>query len=77
MRDQFAGHPHYERTREFCEFYDSHAFDKQAKTLPLSEFEPMLARVLSEPRHSVPATEQAGDPALNDSHGVACRAHAA
>ena len=49
MRDQFAGHPHYERTREFCELYDSPAFDAKAETLPLSEFEPMLRRVLSTP----------------------------
>ena len=37
MRDQFAGHPHFERTREFCESYDSPAFDKTAETLPLSD----------------------------------------
>ena len=27
MRDQFAGHPHFERTAEFCALYDNPAFD--------------------------------------------------
>ena len=26
LRDQFAGHPHYERTAEFCALYDNPAF---------------------------------------------------
>ena len=53
LRDQFAGHPHFERTAEFCDLYDAPAFDPKAETLPLVEFEPMLRRVLAQPRNSV------------------------
>jgi len=53
MRDRFAGHPHYERTAEFCELYDSPAFDPAAETLPLQEFEPMLRRLFARPLNSI------------------------
>ena len=53
MRDRFTGHAHYEYTAEFCDLYDSAAFDAQGETLPLSEFEPMLRRVLSAPQRSI------------------------
>ncbi|MDQ6680057.1 MAG: HD domain-containing protein [Pseudomonadota bacterium] len=49
VRDRFAGNEHYDYTAEFCELYDSPAFDAKAETLPLNEFEPMLRRVLSTP----------------------------
>jgi predicted HD phosphohydrolase len=53
LRDQFKGHPHYERTAEFCELYDNPAFDAKAETLPITEFEAMLRRVLAQPRNSI------------------------
>jgi predicted HD phosphohydrolase len=53
LRDQFRGHEHFERTAEFCERYDNPAFDARAETLPLSEFEPMLRRVVATPRRSI------------------------
>ena len=53
MREQFAGHPHYEYTAEFCALYDNPAFDPKAETLPISEFEPMVRRVFSTVRNSV------------------------
>jgi predicted HD phosphohydrolase len=53
LREQFKGHPHYERTAEFCELYDNPAFDAKAETLPITEFEPMLRRVLAQPRNSI------------------------
>jgi predicted HD phosphohydrolase len=53
MRDNFKGHPHYERTAEFCALYDNPAFDPKAETLPVSEFEPMLRRVMAQPRQSI------------------------
>ena len=53
LRDQFAGHPHYERTAEFCALYDNPAFDAKAETLPIGEFDPMLRRVFSQPRNSI------------------------
>jgi len=53
MRDQFRGHPHYERTAEFVERYDNPAFDPQAEALPLAFFEPMLRKLMAQPRQSI------------------------
>jgi predicted HD phosphohydrolase len=53
MRDQFRGHPHYERTAEFVALYDNPAFDPAAETLPLEAFEPMLRRLMAKPRQSI------------------------
>jgi len=53
MRERFKGHPHYERTREFCELYDSPAFYARAETLPIEHFMPMLERVFAQPRNSL------------------------
>ena len=53
LRDNFKNHPNYERTAEFCELYDNPAFDPNAETLPISEFEPMLRRVMAQPRQSI------------------------
>jgi len=58
LRDQFAGHAHYERTAEFCELYDSPAFDPNAEMLPLVEFEPMVRRVMARPVRSIYAKER-------------------
>ena len=52
MREQFRGHPWFERTAEFCARYDGPAFDPAGETLPLEFFEPMLRRVLAVPRQS-------------------------
>jgi predicted HD phosphohydrolase len=53
MRDNFKDHPHYERTAEFCALYDNPAFDPKAETLPIGEFEPMLRRLMAQPRQSI------------------------
>ncbi|MBX3618429.1 MAG: HD domain-containing protein [Rhizobacter sp.] len=53
LRDQFAGHPHYQRTEEFCALYDNPAFDPKAETLPMSDFEPALRRVFAKPKNSI------------------------
>ena len=53
LRDQFKGQLLYERTLEFCEKYDSPAFDKNYDTLPLSFFEPMLRRLLATPVNTI------------------------
>lgn len=53
MRDMFKGHTHYDRTAEFIALYDSPAFDPQGETLPISEFEPMVRRVMAHPRNSI------------------------
>lgn len=53
IRDQFRGHPHFERTAEFCERYDQAAFDPGYDSMPLSAFEPMVMKLFSAPRSSV------------------------
>jgi predicted HD phosphohydrolase len=53
LREQFRGHPWFERTAEFCARYDGPAFDPAAETLPLAFFEPMLRRVFAQPRRSL------------------------
>jgi predicted HD phosphohydrolase len=53
LREQFSGHPQYQRTIEFCARYDAAAFDPDYENLPLSFFEPMLERVFAQPRQSL------------------------
>jgi len=53
MREQFRGHPHFERTEEFCALYDSPAFDPDRPTLPIAAFEPLLRRVMAQPRNTI------------------------
>lgn len=53
LRDQFKGHPHYERAEEFCALYDNPAFDPEAETLSIGEFMPMLKRVMAQPKQSI------------------------
>ena len=53
LREQFRGHEHFARTEEFCALYDNPAFDPNAETLPMSEFEPMVRRVFAQPRNSL------------------------
>jgi len=53
LREQFRGHPSYERTAEFCDLYDNPAFDPKGETLPMSEFEPLVRRVFGQPKNSI------------------------
>lgn len=53
MREMFAEHPHYERTREFVDLYDNPAFDPAGEILPLEFFEPMLRQVFAKPKQSL------------------------
>jgi hypothetical protein len=53
MREQFRGHPHFERTARFCELYDNPAFDPAMECAPLEFFEPMLRRVFEFPKNSI------------------------
>ncbi|MBC7715706.1 MAG: HD family phosphohydrolase, partial [Pseudorhodobacter sp.] len=59
MRDQFAGHAHFDRTAEFCDLFDNPAFDAKAEALPMSEFEPMVRRVFAQPKNSIYKTSTA------------------
>lgn len=52
-REQFRGHPGFERTARFCEKYDGPAFDPRCDTLPLEAFEPMVRRVLAAPKRTL------------------------
>jgi predicted HD phosphohydrolase len=59
MRDKFRGHPHFEKTEEFCRQFDQVAFDPNFKSMPLEAFEPLLQRVFSQPRRSIYRAEAA------------------
>lgn len=53
LREQFRNHPYFDRTAEFCELYDNPAFHPKGETLPIAEFEPMLRRLMAQPRQSI------------------------
>lgn len=53
VREPFRGHKWFDRTAEFCALYDAPAFDPNAETLPLAYFEPMVRRVMTQPRNSI------------------------
>jgi predicted HD phosphohydrolase len=53
MRDMFTGHEHYARTEEFIALYDNPAFDASKEILPISEFEPMVRRVMAAPKNTI------------------------
>jgi len=53
LRDQFSGQAIYDITLEFCEKYDAPAFDSAYETLPLEFFEPMLRRVMAQPKNTI------------------------
>ena len=53
LREQFRGHPAFERTALFCEKYDGPAFQPGLEPMPLEAFEPMLRRVMAAPKQSI------------------------
>lgn len=53
MREQFRGHPHFDRTIKFCEHYDEKAFDPALETMPLEAFMPILRRVMLNPKRTI------------------------
>ena len=53
MREQFKDHEYYGACEEFCRKYDQNSFDPDYKSMPLSEFESAIARVLKEPKESI------------------------
>jgi len=56
MREQFRGHPWFERTALFCERYDGPAFDAKGETMPLDAFVPMVRRVFAAPKQTLYST---------------------
>ncbi len=53
MRDQFKDCEHYEYTARFVAKYDNIAFDASKPEIPLDVFEPMVKRVMAEPKRSL------------------------
>ncbi len=53
MREQFRGHPHFERTIKFCDAYDEKAFDPALDTMPIEAFMPALRRVTLNPKRTI------------------------
>jgi predicted HD phosphohydrolase len=53
MRDNFKSSPHYFHTEEFVALYDNRAFDPKLETFPISEFEPIVRKVMAQPKQSV------------------------
>lgn len=53
QREQFRGHPCFERTALFCERYDGPAFDPKGEILPLEFFAPMVRRVFAAPKRTL------------------------
>ena len=47
VRDQFKDSPHFDACVQFCERYDSKAFDPEYDTLPLEHFIPMIKRIFN------------------------------
>lgn len=48
-REQFRGHPMFERTALFCEKWDQNSFDPAYDTAPMEVFEPMVRRLFDKP----------------------------
>ncbi len=53
LREQYRGHPYFERTERFVEQYDNPAFNPRLKCVPLEEFAPMVIRVLSQAKDTL------------------------
>ncbi len=53
LRDQFRGHPSFEKTAMFCARHDQNAFDPKYDTMPLEAFVPMVGRVMERPKRSI------------------------
>lgn len=53
MREQFRGHPCFEKAAMFCARHDQNAFDPDYETMPLEAFVPMVRRVMARPKRSI------------------------
>lgn len=49
-REKFRSHPNFQMTVDFCDLYDSPAFDPAYESEPLEFFVPMLRRVFATPK---------------------------
>lgn len=53
-RDNFKDHPYFAACEEFCGRWDEISFDPNYESLPLSEFEPMLVKLLERRPYALP-----------------------
>lgn len=53
MREQFADHPCYQRTVEFCQEFDQTAFDPGYASMSLADFEPLLVDLFRTPKQNL------------------------
>jgi predicted HD phosphohydrolase len=53
LREQFRGQPWFDYTEEFCAKYDGPAFDPDYRSAPLTEFEPLVRKVLATVKRSI------------------------
>jgi predicted HD phosphohydrolase len=58
LRDEFAGHPNYDLTAEFCADFDQPAFDPDYPTMTLDEFTPLLQQFFAAPKRSIYLREE-------------------
>jgi predicted HD phosphohydrolase len=58
MREQYRGHPAFEKTALFCARHDQNAFDPDYDTMPLEAFVPMVGRVMARPKRSIYMREE-------------------
>ncbi len=50
-REKFQEHPHYAAAKRFSDEWDMPAFDPTYDSLPVATFEPLVRRVVTEPRY--------------------------
>jgi predicted HD phosphohydrolase len=50
-RERFREHPWYQACKDFCADWDQCSFDPDYPTKPLSEFEPLVRKILGRPAH--------------------------
>jgi predicted HD phosphohydrolase len=62
LREQFRGHPAFERTAMFCARHDQNAFNPDYDTMPLEAFVPMLHRLMERPKRSIYLREETPAP---------------
>jgi predicted HD phosphohydrolase len=58
LREQYRGHPAFEKTALFCARHDQNAFDPDYDTMPLEAFVPMVGRVMARPKRSIYMREE-------------------
>jgi predicted HD phosphohydrolase len=50
LRAEYAAHPQFDLTLEFCDAYDQVSFDPDYPTMPIEEFVPLVTDLMQRPR---------------------------